>query len=203
MKKQIIVIHGGNTFDTYEAYLVCLKERQIDFERYKYHIKDWKATLNDELGQDFEVILPDMPNKVNAKYLEWKIWFEKFIPYFEPEVILIGHSLGGTFLAKYLSENKFPKKIRAVFLVAAPFDAEGTKYSMGDFIVPENLNKITEQAKNIFLYNSKDDATVPFANFTKYQSKLKNSVAKIFEDRGHLGQEKFPELISDIKKLYK
>jgi len=202
MKKQIIVIHGGDTFDTYEKFLDFLKNRQIDFERYRYHIKDWKATLGNELRDEFEVILPDMPNGKNAKYLEWKIWFEKFIPYFEPEVVLVGHSLGGTFLAKYLSENKFPKKIRAVFLVAAPYDAESTKDSMGDFILPRDLSKINEQTEKIFLYFSKDDSLVSFADFEKYKYALPTAEIAIFEDRGHFSQIKFPELISDIKKLY-
>jgi len=161
------------------------------------------VNLIDELDGEFEVILPDMPNKINAKYLEWKIWFEKFIPYFEPEMILIGHSLGGTFLAKYLSENKFPKKIRAVFLVAAPFNVESAKDSLADFILAEDLNKIAEQTKNIFLYYSQDDPQVSFDNFKKYESKLKNSVSRIFKNKGHFRQETFPELVEDIKKTGK
>lgn len=31
MKKQIVIIHGGDTFDTYEEYFEFLKNRQIDF----------------------------------------------------------------------------------------------------------------------------------------------------------------------------
>jgi len=197
MKKQIIIIHGGDAFDAYENYLDYLKNRQIDFEKYRNHTRDWKATLNDELGRDFEVILPAMPNKQNAKYLEWKIWFEKFISYFEAEVVLIGHSLGGMFLAKYLSENKFSKKIRALFLVAAP-------YVYGaDFILPKDLSKISGQSQKIFIYHSKDDSIVPFDDFTKYQDNLKNAAARVFEDKGHFNQEKFPELVEDIKKTGK
>ncbi len=202
MKKQILVIHGGDTFNTYEEYLAYLKNYQIDFERYRTHKKDWKANLDIALGDDFKIIFPDMPNKRNAKYLEWKIWFEKFIPYLEAEATLVGSSLGGTFLTKYLSENKFPKKIKALFLVAAPFDAEGTKDSMGDFIVPQDLNKVSEQTQDIFLYYSKDDVIAPFHNFTKYQSKFKNATARIFKNKGHFRQTEFPELVNEIKKLY-
>ncbi len=53
MKKQIIVVHGGDTFDTYQDCLTFLKEWQLDFERYRSHKKDWKVTLNEELGEDF------------------------------------------------------------------------------------------------------------------------------------------------------
>lgn len=204
MKKQIIVIHGGDAFNTYEEYLAFLKDLQLDFEKYRTHTKDWKATLGEKLGSEFEVILPDMPNKRNAKYLEWKIWFEKFIPYFEPEVVLIGHSMGGIFLTKYLSENKFPKTIRATFLVAAPYDyeAEGTENWLADFALSKDLSKLTEQGGKIFIYHSKDDPFVPFADFEKYKRALAGAETMTFEDRGHFRQTEFPELISNIKKLY-
>ena len=43
--------------------------------------------------------------------------FEKALPYFGEENILIGHSLGGSFLLKYLSEH-FLENISQVHLVA-------------------------------------------------------------------------------------
>ena len=109
MKKQVVVIHGGDTFETYEEYLNFLRGYEIDIERYKSDKRDWKPWLRQRLGSDYEVILPIMPNKTNARFDEWKIWFEKFIPFLHDNVLLIGHSLGGTFLAKYLSENKFSR----------------------------------------------------------------------------------------------
>ncbi len=199
MRKQIIVIHGGDTFDTYEEYIKFLKEWQIDFEDYRNGQSDWKRTLGERLGDGFEVIMPNMPNKINAKYLEWKIWFEKFIPHFESEVVLVGHSLGGAFLAKYLSENKFPKRIRAVFLVAAVFDKDVEGYPLVSFSLPQNLDLQTDK---IYLYHSKDDPVVPFADLDKYKKKLKKSMGREFNDRGHFNQEEFPELIQDIKNVF-
>lgn len=195
MKKQIIVIHGGDSFKTYKEYLIFLKDWQINFKQYISRKDDWKKTLGKSLGKNYEVVLPDMPDKINAKYAEWKIWFEKFIPHLKPGVVLIGHSLGGLFLTKYLSKTKFPKKIRAVFLVAAPI-------SGGDFTKPKNFKKIEAQARKIFLYHSKDDRIVPFTDFKKYQKKLKSAIIKIFNNKGHFNQLRFPELVKDIKNLY-
>ena len=104
MKQQIIVIHGGTTFDTYKNYLSFLKNREIKLDRLKSN-RDWKDNLQEKLGENFEVLSPRMPNGTNARYKEWKIWFERIIPFFGKNIILLGHSLGGIFLAKYLSEK--------------------------------------------------------------------------------------------------
>jgi hypothetical protein len=41
----------------------------------------WKKWLAEGLSQHYEVMRPDMPNTMNAKYAEWKIWFEKYFRY--------------------------------------------------------------------------------------------------------------------------
>ncbi len=200
MKHQVVVIHGGDTFDTYASYLAFLKDFQIDFERYRVSKPGWKRTLGEKLGTGYEVIAPDMPDKANAKYVEWKIWFEKFIPYLEPEIILVGHSLGGTFLIKYLSENAMPKKVLGLFLIAPCFESTAED-SLADFVLQGSLSLVSQQAPDITLYHSEDDPVTPFANFKKFQSKFPGATARTFRDRGHFNQDVFPELIADIRAL--
>lgn len=198
MKKQVVIIHGGDTFETYEEYLNFLRGYEIDVERYKSDKSDWKPWLRRRLGSGYEIVLPIMPNKTNAQFGEWKIWFEKFFPYLNDEVILIGHSLGGTFLAKYLSENQFPKKIKAVFLVGAVYDLDSEDYSLVSFVLPEKLNLQTE---NTMIYHSKDDPVVSFSALEQFKKALPHAQTRIFEDRGHFNQEEFPELAEDILNL--
>lgn len=200
MKKQVIVIHGGDAFNTYEEYTSFLKNFQIDLEKYRSERIGWKRNLGKKLGGHYEVILPDMPNKMNARYAEWKIWFEKLIPYLNPEVILVGHSMGGVFLAKYLAEEKFPKQILATFLIAAPYDMDGGR-PIVEFTLPHSLNQFEDQGGKMFLYHSKDDPLVNFTEFEKYQKSLRSVVSRAFTDRGHFNQETLPEIIEDIKNL--
>ncbi|MEK7086918.1 MAG: alpha/beta fold hydrolase [Patescibacteria group bacterium] len=202
IRRQVIVIHGGETFNNYKEYLVFLKKRKIDFENYRNPKTGWKKNLSKALGKNYEVIQPDMPNDFNSKYLEWKIWFEKFVPYFKGELILIGHSLGGVFLAKYLAQNEIPKKIRATFLVAAPYDDKNSEYRFAGFRLPENLEKFEYQGGKIFIYHSEDDPIVPFTDFKKYKKTLKSATLRVFKNRGHfINRENFPEIIRDIKSL--
>ena len=118
-KIQILFIHGGMTFKNKQDYLYFLKHRAITIEEKIRWTDDF---LKKSLGKDFDIIKPRMPLKDNAKYEEWKIHFERYIPYLKHNVILIGQSLGGIFLAKYLSEHTFPKKILSTYLIAPPFD---------------------------------------------------------------------------------
>ena len=94
MKKQIVVIHGGDTFETHGQYMDSLRNYEINIERYKTDKDDWKKPLRKKLGDGYEVILPIMPNKTNAQFEEWKIWMGKLTPFLNDNVILIGHSLG-------------------------------------------------------------------------------------------------------------
>lgn len=198
MKQQIILIPGGDVFATYEEYLNSLKQKEVSLERLR--TKDWKSNLKEDLGEDFDVLHLKMPNAQNARFIEWKIWLEKFIPYFNQDVIFIGHSLGGLFLAKYLSENVYPKKIKATLLVAASYNTP-MHNPLVDFNLNIPLTKFAEQGGNILLYHSKDDPVVAFADLQEYSKELPNATLRIFEDRGHFNSETFPEIVEDIKKL--
>ncbi|MFA6295075.1 MAG: alpha/beta fold hydrolase [Candidatus Paceibacterota bacterium] len=198
MSQQILVIHGGNAFLTYDEYLSYLKSKELSLEKLRF--KDWKRNLADVLGKGYDVFAPQMPNSQNARYSEWKIWFEKIIPLLNEPIILIGHSLGGIFLAKYLSENNFPKNVKATFLVAAPYNTE-EQHPLVDFNILGNLSGLIRQGGDIFVYQSKDDQVVPFTNVLDYQKRLPNAHVRIFEDRQHFNQAEFPEIVDDIKSL--
>lgn len=199
MKKQIVAIHGGDTFEKYEDYIADLKNKAITLDRLLS--RDWKANLQNDLGEDYEVILPRMPNPNNARYAEWKIVFDKIVPLLDDEIIFIGHSLGGIFLAKYLSEESVPKKITAVFLVAAPYNTGSEWDRNTDFVLPHDLSEFSHQVPHIFIYHSKDDPVVPFSDCLEYQKALPKAQVKTFEDRQHFNQENLPEIVDNIKAL--
>ena len=199
MTKQIVIINGGDTFETYEIFLEQLKKSEFHLDRCISNKRDWKPWLHAELGEDWQVITPSMPNCANAQYAEWKIVFEKMIPFLNDGVMLVGHSLGGSFLAKYLSEHVFPKKIQAVFLVAGAYDTDTLGFSLASFALPKKMDLMEMQAKNIYLYQSKDDPVVPFSSLQNFQKAFPNARTRIFEDRKHINTEDFPELLEDLR----
>jgi len=203
-KIQLFHIHGGETFKNKQDYLNYLKTRNITIEK---KIRWSDAYLEKELGKNLEIIKPRMPLMDNSKYKDWKIHFERHIPFLKDNIILTGSSLGGIFLAKYLSENKFPKKILSVYMICPPFDnTSPTEDLVGGFKLKSDLSLIEKNCKNITLMFSKTDDVVPISHAAKYAKKLPNTKIIIYNDKnGHFKIEKFPEIIkmikNDLKKL--
>jgi uncharacterized protein len=198
-KTQILIIHGGNTFKSNKDYLDYLKTRKISLEKRVRWFDDY---LDKNLGKNFEIIRPRMPLQDYAKYDDWKIYFERHIPYLRNNLILIGGSLGGIFLAKYLSEHKFPKKILSTYLVCPPFDDTLSEESLaGGFKLKSDLSRLAKSSKNLYLMFSKDDDVVPVSHAKKYSQKLKNAKIIIYKSKnGHFKIAKFPEIIRMIRK---
>ncbi len=197
-KTQILYIHGGMTFKNRKGYLAWLKNRSITLEKKKRWAVDY---LDEKLRKKFEIIRPTMPLRENAIYEDWKIHFEKFLPYIKNNVILIGGSLGGIFLAKYLSENKFPKKILSTYLVCPPFDDTCfTEDLVGGFELKKDLSLLEKNSKNLTLMFSEDDDSIPVEHAEKYRSKLKNAKIIIYKSKnGHFNISTFPEIVQMIK----
>ena len=197
-KTQIVLIHGGTTFKNHKDYLKFLKTRPVSIEK---RIRWSEEYLDKRFGRDFEIIRPVMPLKENAKYNDWKVHFERFIPFLRNNLILIGTSLGGIFLARYLSENKFPKKILSVYLICPPFDGTLPEEDLvGGFRLKHDLSLIEKNAKNLYLLFSRDDNVVPVSHAPKYAAKLKKATIIIYSSKnGHFKVPEFPEIIKMIR----
>jgi hypothetical protein len=77
-KHQIIIVDGGESFASDESATQWLQKCDWDLMA---KTPSWKKWISDGLSDNFSVIRPDMPNTMNAKYHEWKIWFEKYFRY--------------------------------------------------------------------------------------------------------------------------
>lgn len=195
LRKQVCIIHGGNTYRNDEEFLNNLQNSELDYERLLYapSWRDWCA----ERLTDWDVILPSMPNKQNAKYSEWSLYFSKIIPLLDSSAVLVGHSLGGIFLAKYLSENQPDLSFAKLILVTAPYNDE-TIESLGDYKIFDT-KKLSSAADEIHILHSKDDPVVSFDEAKRYKADLPDAKLHVFDDRQHFVDSTFPELLEIIK----
>lgn len=199
MARQVIVIHGGTTYAHYEDFLRDLSEKPIYLDRLIYRSK-WKELLQAELGNDYQVLLPTMPNASNAKYDEWKRYFNHLTEIIEDDCILIGHSLGAIFLAKYLSETDFPHSIKGTILVAAPYDDEEGE-DLTDFKIQSISDRFRTQAGTVTLFFGNDDPVIKPIEIEKYQAQLPDADFHIQAAPDHFVRQEFPELVATIRNL--
>ncbi|MEK7639224.1 MAG: alpha/beta hydrolase [Patescibacteria group bacterium] len=205
MKQQVFYIHGADSFTDYNKFLEYLLTIPIRDLPDAEPIIRWSKTLREDLGGNFEVFTPTMPNKQNAKYLEWKIWFERHFEYLHDGIILVGASQGGYFLAKYLVENSFPFDVKALFLLAAPFERRPEDESGedgGDFeFDTSRVGELQKKAEKIVIMHSKDDPVVSFSHGEKYAAAIPQAEFITFENKNHFLIEKFPELLEKIRTV--
>src|SRR5262249_39819810 len=146
-----------------------------------------------------QVLAPFMPNATNANYDEWSIWFGRIAEALSDNVILVGHSLGGVFLAKYLSGHDFPKKIRATILVAAPYRDE-THEDLASFKITGGLEKFAAQGGDIVFYHGTNDI-IPLSELELYKKSVPKAETHELSAQDHFVREAFPEIIERIKDL--
>jgi uncharacterized protein len=116
-------------------------------------------------------------------------------------VVLIGHSLGASFLLRYLSQKDLDISVSCAYLIAAPYfgmdSQEGDSFRFDE----EELPALAQKVKKLVLMHSKDDTVVPFGHLEKLSKVFPEAETIVFNERGHFNQESFPELIAHIKGL--
>jgi uncharacterized protein len=183
MRKQILIIHGAGG--------QVLHRRNTD----------WQATLQDALGSKFEVLTPQMPSPETPRYAAWKSRLEESLAMLNDKSILVGHSLGGSVLLKYLSEETCQKSIAGLFIVAAPFWGADREWQSDDFAFREDFSNLL-RIPQIVLYHSRDDEVVPFSHLASFKEKLPSAIVRLLNGRGHeFNNEEFCEIVDDIKSL--
>src|SRR5579862_8521505 len=182
---------------------IILHGRPDDWEYYglEYPAQSnshWIPWLQKQLqAKDIFTQTPEMPLSFRPDYQIWKKEFERYD--IGPETIMVGHSCGGGFLARWLSENK-GVKVGKVVLVAPWLNPEDNpKSETGVFfhfgIDPELVNRTASLA----IFVSDDDQATIQKSVEIIKSKLNDAKIRQFNGYGHFTFEsmkttEFPEL---------
>jgi predicted alpha/beta hydrolase family esterase len=186
--RQLIFIHGGEAFNSYEEYLKWLNSYEID-DPAQSPPKKWRNSLFESLeNMGWQIIAPTMPCYKNAKYEHWVIWFEKYLPYIKEDSVFVGHSLGGSFLSQYFQKKELGK-FSGLHLVAPAYNINA-----GGFTHKDDFSKLEKQFDKVFIYHSEDDTVVPFSDSGKLHSLINGSKFIKFKNRNHFFDERSPEL---------
>jgi predicted alpha/beta hydrolase family esterase len=186
---QVILIHGRPD-----------KEEYFDDTMPKPHEAHWFPWLKTELEErGIKTFIPIMPQPYEPDYEEWGKVFETYK--ITPETMLVGHSRGGGFLLRYLSEHNISV---AGFIMVAPSILPNPGVVTG-FSEYEIDKSIVNRIPKISLFYSLDDEEGIVKSVEKIKEFLPNITYREFPDKGHftrgdLGTEAFPELLDEILK---
>ena len=182
MKKQILFIHSAGPQGEHEG------------------SSDLVAWLQKELGHEYKIDFPKMPNADNPTYASWSNQLAKELDKAEDGVVLVGHSLGGSVLLKYLSENPFNRRIAGMFLVSMPYWGK-QDWEVDEYALEEDFASKLPAVPMLVLYHSRNDKEVPFAHLRAYAKKLPSAFVCELEGNNHEYNKGLPELAQDIKNL--
>jgi predicted alpha/beta hydrolase family esterase len=157
------------------------------------------ASLQQQLGSDYQVLAPDMPDPDHPRYLAWRNQIEQELGKLDADALLIGHSLGGSMLLKYLAEGTYQKPIAGMFLVAVPY--WGKQDWELEYAVPDDFASHLPPIRQLFLYHSRSDEEVPSSSLRRYQEKLPQATVRVLDGKEHSFTEGLPLLVQDIKRL--
>jgi predicted alpha/beta hydrolase family esterase len=145
------------------------------------------------------VVAIEMPNSFYPEYSIWKKEFERFE--IGEDTILVGHSCGGGFLIRWLSENKI--KVGKVILVAPWVGNDPDQPFDKSFFEFEWDKDIAERTSGLALINSTNDDPVIHESVDLIKSKVTNVKYIDLENKGHftlygMGTVEFPELLQEL-----
>lgn len=147
MSKRVLIIHGFES-NSKEHWFLEEKER---FEKLGY-----------------EVSVPDMPNTFHPKKEEWLKVVEDFKP--DENSVLIGHSLGGTAILRYL--EKADRTVEKCIFIATPIRKLGNKETENFFEPDFDWEKIKNSAERFTVLNQTRDSWVPIQHGEDLAKKL-------------------------------
>lgn len=156
--------------------------------------------LDRELGSQFRVIAPEMPDPENPRYRPWRDRIEQELTAIEGAILLVGHSFGASVLLKYLAEGSVKHPITGLFLVSVP-DWGPQGWAVEEYALPSDFGASTVPATKIFLYHSLHDPEVPFEHLRHYERMLPNAVSRPIRGSQHSFVDGLPELVEDIRGL--
>ena len=113
----------------------------------------WFPWLSKQLLiSDIPTVALEIPNAYMPNYTTWKKEFERFD--IDSETILVGHSCGGGFLVRWLSENDV--KVGKVVLVAPWLDPEKRRGADNDFFKFEMDKRMGRDCKGALMISEEN-----------------------------------------------
>ncbi len=159
--------------------------------------------LQAALGAGYAVRCPAMPDESNAPYEVWKAIIEQEMAAMPGAIVLVGHSVGGSVVAKCLGEIEVPNRVVAAILMATLFwGGEGRTYDgYEELMLPPEADVTCPKGPRLLLYHCRDDETVPVGHVALFAAVLPRAEVRVLDAGGHQLDGVMPIVAREIQSL--
>jgi hypothetical protein len=157
-------------------------------------------SLQRSLGADYDVQYPRMPDEENIPLASWEDEIAARLAAADGPVALVGHSMGGSALLKYLCGRRPVPRLAGLFVIAAPYFGTKEGWQWSDALLPEDAAAKLDGSWPLILYHSRDDEVVPFAHLALHAAQLPRAIVRTFDGRGHQFGNDLSEVAADIAR---
>ena len=166
------------------------------------------ASLERALGPEYTVRYPRMPDEDDPRATAWKETIAREMGSSSDGVFLVGHSVGAAILMDYLADGTVKPREAGIFLIAAPFIADGSRGdgSRGNEGWPSDQLRPTRQVavdlhdgSPLYLYQGSDDETVPLSHLERFAKAFPHAIVRRLEGRDHQLNNDLSDVARDIE----
>jgi predicted alpha/beta hydrolase family esterase len=187
--KNAIIVHGKPS-----------KENYYSSESPSSSNFAWIPWLQKQLIiNDIKTDTPEMPHAYQPDYSIWKREFERFD--INEETVLVGHSMAGGFLLRWLSENKGVTVARVILVAPSLDPLRQNETGFCEFDIDPTITDRTQ----LVVLTSDNDSDKAALSLKMITDALPDAEIKMFPGYGHfildhMPSAQFPELAEEILK---
>jgi uncharacterized protein len=187
-RRRAVILHGRPDVDEY-----------FSQEFPSQSNSHWLPWLQKQLlVRGYEAQTPEVADSYQPSYGRWSAELERNLT--DQPMTLVGHSCGGGFLIRWLSEHP-DFQVDTLALVAPWLDPDRVSTTdFFDFVIDDSLPKRVER---FHLFHSRDDQESIQKSVSILREHYPDMIQHLYDDMGHfcysnMGTEEFPDLLSAI-----
>ena len=141
-------------------------------------------SLRRELGGEYEVRYPRMPDEGDPSYARWSTAIRREMTALDDGVVVAGHSVGAAILLKALADQPREKGLEGIVLIAAPFVGEGG-WPGDEFELPHDLGARLPHGVPVHVFHGLQDETAPPSHADLYARAIPQAQLHRLPGRDH------------------
>jgi pimeloyl-ACP methyl ester carboxylesterase len=155
-------------------------------------------SLRRELGGEYEVRYPRMPDEGDPRYARWSTAIRREMAALDDGAVVVGHSVGAAILLDALAGQPPEKGLGAIVLIAAPFVGESGWLS-DEFELTSDLGAKLPPGAQVDVFHGLRDETAPPSHAHPYAAAIPQAQLHQLPGRDHQLNNDLSEVAEAIR----